>query len=201
MYILLGSFYCNSEKLDRAAGLFDLFDCRLGSAGNFESDLCLQLAVGENANAVLGATDDAGSLESCSIDRCGSVKLLGVDGGLNAAERYDNIFGSEDVVETALRQTTVDWHLTAFKTVDGDARTSLLTLHTATTGLALARTDTATYADTVLGGAFVVSDFIEFHDRLLRLTSRQRRERDAGPHGSCREPQEYLPGCADDASC
>jgi hypothetical protein len=147
------------EQLDATASLFDLFDRSLGGAGYFESNLCLQFAVRKDANAVLGAADHAGCLERIKAShRCLGVELACIDRGLDTAERYGEAL-CEDVVEAALRQATVDWHLAAFEAVDGDARTGLLTLYTATTGLAGARTDTATYALAFFGGAFVVFAF------------------------------------------
>src|SRR3954453_17628716 len=137
---------CGRKKRYLAAGLFDLLDGRLGSACNFERDLSLELAIGQNANAVLRATDDAGSLQSSRIDRCLRVQLAGIDGSLDACERYDDIVGCEDVGEATLRQATVEGHLTAFEAFNGNTRTGLLTLYTTTTGLAGARANTAAEA-------------------------------------------------------
>src|SRR5690606_7491173 len=151
-------------------------------------------------NVVLLATVDPCSLVGCSINGLLAIVLAGIDCLLDTGQRNDSEDRREDVVEAALRQATVDGHLTAFEAVDGYARTGLLTLDTATTGLALAGTDTATYALTVLRGAFVVLDFIKLHD-LYSLTSRRRRERGAGRHGSCRGQTGCLPACEPGASC
>ena len=48
-----------------------------------------------------------------------------------------------------------------------DAGAGLLTLHAAAAGLALAGADAAADAHAVLGRAFVVANFVEFHDALL----------------------------------
>jgi hypothetical protein len=69
----------------------------------------------------------------------------------------------EDIVEAALWNTHVKWHLAAFKSVDRNTRTAGLTLLAATRGLALARTNTTANAHTAMAGAFVVFNVIQFH--------------------------------------
>src|SRR5690606_22996540 len=192
-----GSF----RKLDGSTGLLDLFDSCLGGACRFDRDLCLQLAIRKDAYAVLDATDNAGGLESSGIDSRLGVELLGIDRSLDTAERNGDVFRCEDVVEATLRQATIDRHLAALEAVDGNAGARLLALDAATTGLALAGTDTATDADTVVGGTVFIFDFVQFHDDFLRLTCRRRGQRDAGPNGSRREPKGYPPGCEKGASC
>src|SRR5690606_2848969 len=86
-----------------------------------------------------------------------------IDSSLNTAERYNVEALCEDVGEAALRQTAVDWHLAAFEAIDRDARTGLLTLDAATTGLAGARTDTATNALARLDRTWLVTQIVEFH--------------------------------------
>src|SRR5690606_19120482 len=167
------ALFCDGSfrKLDGSTGLLDLFDSCLGGACRFDGDLCLQLAIRKDAHAVLDATDNAGGLESSSIDGRLGVELLGIDRSLDTAVRNGDVFRCKDVVEAALRQATIDRHLAALEAVDGNAGARLLALDAATTGLALAGTDTATDADTVLGGTVVIFDFVQFHDDFLRLTS------------------------------
>src|SRR5690606_39248245 len=86
-----------------------------------------------------------------------------IDSSLNTAERYNVEALCEDVGEAALRQTAVDWHLAAFEAIDRNARTGLLTLDAATTGLAGARTDTATNALARLDRTWLVTQIVEFH--------------------------------------
>jgi hypothetical protein len=129
------------------------------------------------ADTVLDAADHAGSLECGDINGRLAIKLACIDRSLDPANRHDVEVGREDVVEAALGQTTVNRHLAAFKAVDGDAGTGLLTLDAAATGLAGAGTDTAAYALAVLGSAFVVGDSLSFMINSLPLTSRRRRER------------------------
>jgi hypothetical protein len=72
------------------------------------------------------------------------------------------VFG-KDIVETTLRDTHVEGHLAAFKSVDRNTGAAGLALLAATRGLALARTDTTAHAHTTMAGAFIIFNVIQFH--------------------------------------
>src|SRR5215217_7085551 len=157
--------------LDRAGDgqlAADLLDGRLGGfRGAVDGDLDLrgQLALAEQADAVLLATDDAGLEQRFGVDGLLRVELAGGDRLLETPEvHFDQLLG-ERVVEAALGHAHVQRHLAAFEAADGDARARLLALHTATGGLALARTRAAADAHAVLGGALLGREFVQFrHD-------------------------------------
>src|SRR5690606_4065391 len=90
------------RQLHRSPGLLNLFDSRLGSTGDVEVDLGLQLAAAQQTHAVLGAADDTGLDER--IDRHGllGVELLGVDRRLDATKRDFVVVLAEDVLEATL---------------------------------------------------------------------------------------------------
>src|SRR5690349_23920248 len=67
------------DHLDRAAGLLDRLDRGLAGAGNLEADLRGQLALAEQAHAVLGAATEARGLERVVVDRALGVELARVD--------------------------------------------------------------------------------------------------------------------------
>src|SRR6185295_3264190 len=67
------------DDLDRAAGLLDRFARALGHAGNLEVELCLELALAEQAHAVLAAAREAGGLERRMVERALDVELAGID--------------------------------------------------------------------------------------------------------------------------
>ena len=67
------------------------------------------------------------------------------------------------LIEAALWQTAMQWHLAAFETADSDAGTGRLTLAAASALLADARADTAADANAKLARACVVFDAVEPH--------------------------------------
>jgi hypothetical protein len=76
-------------------------------------------------------------------------------------------------LEATLGQATLQRHLTAFEAhLVVAARTRLLTLVTATGGLAQTRTDTATHATLGVLGAVCRLDAIEFHQSFQRTLTR-----------------------------
>src|SRR5690606_23569493 len=141
------------------------------------------------SHAVLDAAQHACGDQRLGRNRRLGVELAGVDGLLDPPERHDVEIARKDVVEAALGQTAVDRHLAAFIAVDRHARAGLLTLHAATAGLAEAGTDTAADALARLASAFLVAQFIEFHNsyswRRGAITPRRRRVRGAVPLRSC----------------
>ena len=120
-------------------------------------------------DAVLAAAGQAGRVQRRLVDRRLGVELAGVDRLLDRAQVHLGIILGEDVVEAALRQPHVQRHLTAFKAVDRNARTRLLTLLAAAGGLALARTDAASDAHPALAGAIVVTKIVKLDSHCTRF--------------------------------
>ncbi len=122
---------------------------------------------------MLAAARNARSLQRGVIDHRLGVERLGIDQLLDHAEVHDREILGENVVEAALRQAHVEWHLATLEAVDGDARARLGALLAATGGLALARADAAPDAHPALAGTIVVLDFVQFHNvHSLSLCSR-----------------------------
>src|SRR3546814_8676759 len=90
---------------------------------------------------MLAAAYQARSLQRRLIDRRRRIQLAGVDRLLHGPQISFGIILAENVIKTALRQTHVQRHLSAFKAVDADAGTRLGALLSATSSLALARAD------------------------------------------------------------
>src|SRR5207253_11078741 len=165
------------DDVDRTAGLLDRFAGALRDAGDLEAELSLELALAEQANAVLAAAGQASALQRRMVERGLDVELAGVDRLLHGADVHFGIIAREDVVEAALRQPHVERHLAAFEAGDADARARLGTLLAAAGGLAETRADASADADTRLTRAFVVFDFVQFHVvHSLSLLSRMPRE-------------------------
>src|SRR5690606_10691367 len=74
------------EKLDRPAGLLDRRNRRLRGPGDLELHGGLQLAIAEEANAVLLAPDHARFLEGGGGDDGAGIEPAGIDRLLHAAE-------------------------------------------------------------------------------------------------------------------
>ena len=151
------------DHLDRSAGLLDRLERALRRAGDLEASLGLELALAEQAHAVLAAAGQARRLQRVMVDHALGVELAGVDQLLDRAQVHLGIVLGEDVVEAALRQPHVERHLAALEALDGHARAALLALLAAAAGLALARADAASDADAALAGARIVADVVEFH--------------------------------------
>ena len=85
-----------------------------------------------------------------AVNRRRIIQSHAIDGGniRRALEIHDLVILGEQVVETALRHTAIERHLTALETgPHGRARARVLALVTATSGLAKARADAATDAN------------------------------------------------------
>src|SRR4029079_10328817 len=67
------------DELDRTAGLLDRFPRALRHAGDLEVQLGLELALAEQADAVLAAAREAGGLQRVVVERALDVELAGVD--------------------------------------------------------------------------------------------------------------------------
>src|SRR3954471_9160317 len=165
------------DDLDRTARLLDRLARALGHASDLEVELGLELALAEQADAVLAAACKPGGLERRMIQRALDVELAGIDRLLHRADVHFGIIAREDVVEAALRQPHVERHLAAFEAVDRDARARLGALLAAARGLALARANAPADPHAPLAGALVVAEFVEFHVvHSLSLLSRAPRE-------------------------
>src|SRR5690606_9694315 len=130
----------------RSACLLDLLDRRLGSAGDVERKLRLDVAIAQHAHAVTDATDDAGLHQRRGVHGFLGVELLGIDRSLEPRYGDRHVVLGGHVAEAALRQAAVERHLAALEAVDGDARARALALHAAAGGLAGAGADAAPYA-------------------------------------------------------
>src|SRR5206468_11289669 len=146
-----------------SAGLLDRLARALRRTSHLERQLRLDLALAEQANAVLAAARQPGRLERIMVERALGIELAGVDHLLDRADVHLGIVAGEDVVEAALRQPHVERHLAALEAVDRHARTRLGALLAAPGGLALARANAPADAHAALAGALVVAEFVEFH--------------------------------------
>src|SRR3954454_11637131 len=155
------------QNRDRAAGLLDRLDCRLGSTPDRELNLGLQLAHAEKTHAVLGAAQHARLDQRLGVDDCRDVELLGIDRLLDAVEIDLVELQPERLVEAALRQAPMQRHLAALEALDAHARTRRLALAAAAAGLADAGADTTADADAVLARPGPVGDLVEFHRFVL----------------------------------
>src|SRR6476661_5134369 len=132
-------------------------------ARDLECELGLELALAEQAHAVLAAAREAGGLERVMVERALAIELAGIDRLLDRADvHFGEVFG-EDVVEAALRQPHVERHLAALEAGDADARARLGALLAAAGGLAESRADAAADAHAALPRALVIPEFVEFH--------------------------------------
>src|SRR3546814_9661809 len=93
------------DHIDLAAGLLDRFDRALRRAGDQEADLGGQIALGEQAHAVLAATGEGSGLQRRMVDGRVGVQLAGVDRLLHGAQVHDREILSEDIVEADRKST------------------------------------------------------------------------------------------------
>jgi hypothetical protein len=162
----------NRFQRDRAAFRLDRLDRTRRRAGDLEGKLTRDLAISEQAHAVLGAADQPRRLQRLDSDRLLAVEPARIDGGLDAAEIELVELLGEDVVETALRQAPMQRHLTTFEALDGDAGARLLALHALARGLAQPRADTAAEPLLGVGSAWLVSNLVQPHDVVSLLLCR-----------------------------
>ena len=108
LHALLGGSLlgCGDEvnHLDLAADLLDRFDRALRRAVDGEREDRGQLALGEEADAVLAAACQTSGLQRVVVERGVSLDLAGVDRELDRAEVDLCEVLAEDVVEATLRQ-------------------------------------------------------------------------------------------------
>ena len=136
------------------------FTARLGSAGNSEAYFGFQLTLGEQTNTVFAATRQACCFQRSMINHALGGQFLGVDEFLHHAQIDLGIVLAKWIVEAALRDTHMKRHLAAFKALNGNARTALLALLTATAGFALARANTPANAHTAMAGTFIIFNIV-----------------------------------------
>ena len=116
------------------------------------------VAITENLEAIFALAQDACIQESLYVYDCAIFELL-QSGDVDGVQRL-----SKDVVEASLGDTTCQRHLAAFKSdADAAAGAGLLTLVTATCGLAVAGSVAAALALSNMSGAHCGGEFIEFH--------------------------------------
>src|SRR5207342_1723540 len=98
-----------------AAGLLHRGNCRFGGAPNRKFNLALEFAVAEELHSALLATHQPGLDYGRGIDGRLGVDQAGVNRRLNPADVDLVELHSEGcVAKSALRQATMQWHLTAF---------------------------------------------------------------------------------------
>src|SRR5690606_13959288 len=114
-------------------------------------------------NTVFRTTNDARSFQRFDVHNFFRIKLTSIDRDLDTTKRYNVKVFCENVGETTLRQTAVDWHLSAFKTVNRYACTRRLSLDATAIGLTGTRTNTATNAFWCLDRTRLVTQIVEFH--------------------------------------
>src|SRR5450631_4037333 len=129
---------CRRQDFHRAARLLDRRNGGFRSAVNLDRQLGLDFTTSEQPYAILRAPDDAGLHQRFGVDGALGVERLGIDRLLNAVEIDLGKFEPEDVVEAALRQPPMQWHLAAFETLDAHAGARGLALAAAARSLALA---------------------------------------------------------------
>jgi hypothetical protein len=107
--------------------------------------------------------DQSAGLQGVDVDLRFRIELAGVNRSLQAANVHCGIVLFEDIIETTLRKTPVQRHLTALEPFDGDTATRLLALVAGTGRLAGSRTNAAADAFSVLPGTWIIGQLIELH--------------------------------------
>src|SRR3569832_2468625 len=144
-----------------AAGRFDGLHRRSGGRPDGQFELGADLAVAQQAHAVLGAADHAGADQGLGVDGLLGFELAGLDGLLQAPQVHFDQLQREGKIKATQKHAHVQRHLAAFEAQQRHAGTRLLALPAATGGLALARARAAADAHPLLGGAFVVAQFVQ----------------------------------------
>src|SRR5262249_48462568 len=155
--------------LHTAAGLFNRRNRRLRRAINDEIDLGLELAVAQEAHAVVRAPQYARIDQDGGVDLGAVIEMqaTSIDSRLDAAEIHFVEMLGEVVIEATLRQTPMQRHLSAFEAFDADAGPCGLTLAAAAAGFAHARADSATDALAGFARPRPVGNLVELHCNLL----------------------------------
>ena len=158
-----------------AAGVLDRLLGGGGGGVGGDGQLAGDLAVAEQAHAVLLAADHAGGDQGGRIDGLFGVELAGSDGLGEAPQVHLGELQPVRIVEAALGHPHVQRHLAAFERLEAVTGAGLLALDAAAAGLALAGALAASDAHAQLMGAFVVLKFVQFHSAFsLELCARLR---------------------------
>jgi hypothetical protein len=128
-----------------------------------QRQLCLELARAQQTQPILGAAKNAGFHEVGRRHVLARLQLALVDCLLQRAEADLVIVFAAPLVEAALGQTAMQWHLAAFEAADGNAGTGCLALAAAAALLADTRADTTADADAEFSRAFDIFEFIQPH--------------------------------------
>jgi len=123
---------CRSCDCQFTASFFDRFNRTFGCACHFDRCFRCDFALGENADTVELAADQAGLNECVFVDFL-SVQFLLIDEFLDQAEVYNGEFLAVRLVEAALWQALVEWHLAALVATNGHTGTGFLTFDTTAT--------------------------------------------------------------------
>src|ERR1700730_16697808 len=156
-----GFLWC--EYLDRSARLLNRRDGGFGCAVDGKLQRHLDFTSAEQANPVLGAPQHLAPDQGLDVDRVAAIERATLDSRLDAIEVHHVELEREYIVETALRQSPMQRHLSTLEALDAHAGACSLTLAAATASLALPGPDTAADAHAPLAGPRVVGNLIELH--------------------------------------
>lgn len=154
------------------------FNC--GTAGSLDGSLCgSREGMGLNVELALEFTDTENLDKSLVVDETSLNEFVDADGLeillLSEALKHDKIDGlvlhTVDVLETVLGKTTLERHLTTFKTnLLAIAGACLSTLVTASGGTAHTRAGTTANALAGLYGTLSRLEIMQFHIVVLRIS-------------------------------
>src|SRR5258706_15601664 len=143
---------------------FDLFAGRFRELGGLHGQLLGELAVAEHLDAVVP------TLDQTSLTKFGLINRGAVVEALEVGEVHDRVDLLEDVGKSALGQAAMQRHLSAFESAHArEAAAGLLSLFTASGGLAVARTWAAADALLRVARGFLGFEVAQFHV-FLRLS-------------------------------
>src|SRR3546814_12903301 len=103
------------------------------STSDCEVNLSREFTLGQQPHTMLAAAYQARSLQRRLIDRRRRIQLAGVDRLLHGPQISFGIIFAENIIKTALHQTHVPRHLSAFQAVNAAAGTRLGPLRAQTT--------------------------------------------------------------------
>ena len=154
------------------------FNC--GTAGSLDGSLCgSREGMGLNVELALEFTDTENLDKSLVVDETSLNKFVDADGLeillLSEGLKHDKIdglvFDTVDILETVLGKTTLERHLTTFKTnLLAIAGACLSTLVTASGGTAHTRAGTTANALAGLYGTLSRLEIMQFHIVVLRIS-------------------------------
>ena len=158
-----------ARQFNLSTSCFDLLDSRCGDLINANGQGLGDFAVAQNLYQIVGMLDDAGSNQGFAVYNVASFELS-VQAGYVDGDVLDTV----EVAEAGeLRQTTCQRSLTTLEAYALAAtRTGLLTIHAATSGLAVTGCGTTADALALLGRACCRCQVFQFHVCLLYATWR-----------------------------